>query len=473
MNKPKVGIITFGDSREPEWNKVFKSMTVPRHGLAVEMLNCMDIEVVSFDAPARSRDDINLQVDTLKSRGIDVFIAHTPCWTSPNLVVHGVQRMDMFTIMLGNRDMSTHGCVGLFGASGALAQIGQIHKRVRVDYTPEMFRERLYPLIMAATVKNQLKGSVMGHFGGRSIGIDTATFDPMGWRKQFGIDVEHIDQVEIIRRAEAVEQARVDTLRSWIEANAAEVQYNDDRLTREKFDFQLACYLATKDICREMGLQYTAIKCMPELSNSYVPQCMTATFLPDNYDGEEGQKDGIVMACEADADGALTQQILKIISGGAPTLFADVSHLDDENSIIYCVNCGALCAWYAGRSASAEENLSKITIKQSIRPGGGAISGFFAAPGPVQLARLYRVDGRYHMAIIPAEAITPDEETVEKFVAGRGPHQLPTLFAKVNFSFDRFLDAYGSNHISGVAGNYTDELIEVCRMLDIEPVVFS
>jgi L-fucose/D-arabinose isomerase len=473
MNKPKIGIITFGDNREPEWNKVFKGMTVPRHELAVKMLKSLPIELVSSTEPARSRDEINNQVDMLKAAGIDVFIAHTPCWTSPNLVVHGVQRMEMFTVMLGNRDMSTHGCVGLFGASGALSQIGQNHKRIRMDYTESMYREKLLPILRAAAVKNRLKGSVMGHFGGRSIGIDTATFDPMGWRKQFGVDVEHIDQVEILRRAELVPQERVDRMREWIEKGAKEVLYNDDKFTKEKFDFQLACYIATKDICKDSSLDFTAIKCMPELSNSYVPQCMTATFLPDNFDGEEGEKEGIVMACEADADGALTQQILKIVSGGKPTLFADVSHIDDSEKIVYCVNCGALCAWYAGRNDDPEKNLNQITIKQSIRPGGAAISGFFASPGPIQLARLYRVDGKYRMAIIPADAVTPNEETVEKFVEGRGPHQLPTLFAKVNFSVDDFVDEYGSNHISGVAGNYTDELVEVCKMLDIEPVVFS
>lgn len=473
MKRAQVGFITFGDNRDPEWNAVFKNMTVPRHEKAKELLKTLPVDVISHEVPARSREEINEQVDALKAAGIDVFIAHTPCWTSPNLVVHGIQRMGIFTIVLGNRDMSTHGCVGLFGASGALAQIGQEHKRIRLDYTAEMYRERMQPMIMAASVKNRLKGSVMGHFGGRSIGIDTATFDPMGWRKEFGVDVEHIDQVEIIRRAELVDQERIDAMRSWIEEHGREVLYNDAKLTKAKFDFQIACYIATKDMVKEFGLDFTAVKCMPELSNSYVPQCMTATFLPDLYDGEEGEKEGIVIACEADADGALTQQILKILSGGAPTFFADVSHIDDEKKIIYCVNCGALCSWYAGRSSKPEENLNKITFKQSIRPGGAAISSFFAAPGPMQLARLYRVDGKYRMAIVPAEAVTPSEETIEKFIEGRGPHQLPTLFAKVNFAVDEFVDEYGSNHISGVAGNYTKELVEVCRMLGVEPVVFE
>jgi L-fucose isomerase len=285
--------------------------------------------------------------------------------------------------------------------------------------------------------------------------------------------VEHIDQVEIIRRAETVDPERIGKLRSWIEEVAGSVAYNEEGMTREKFDFQLGCYLATKDICKEMGLDFAAVKCMPEISNSYVPQCMTACFLPDIYDGEEGRKDSTPTACEADGDGALTQQILKIVSGGQPTYFGDVSHIDDDAGIIYCVNCGAICTWYAGRSSDPAGNLKALEFKQSIRPGGGAISCGYAAPGPMQLARLYRKNGRYTMAIIPCEAITPDEKMIEQFVAARGVHQLPTLFAKIRFNADRLVAEYGSNHISGVAGHWERELVDACRILDIEPVVFE
>jgi L-fucose isomerase len=473
MKLPKIGLITFGDHRGPEWEKVFKNMTIPRHELARKTLATLPVDLVSFPEVARSRDEINAQVDELKAAGVELLVAHTPCWTSPNLVVHGVQRMGLNTIVLGNREMGTHGCVGLLGAGGALSQIGVRHRRIRLDYDATVYAKKLLPIIRAASAAARLHGSVFGYFGGRSIGIDTATFDPMGWKRQFGVDTEHIDQLEIIRLAETIAADRVDRLRTWIEQNAKEVLYNDGLFTKEKFDFQLACYLATKDICRQQGLDFTAVKCMPELSNNYVPQCMTAVFLPNDFDGDEGRKDATVMACEADGDGALTQQILKLISGGMPTFFADVSHIDDARSTIYCVNCGAVCAWYAGRHQSAEKNLGLITIKQSIRPGGGGISGFFAAPGPMQLARLYRVDGKYRMAIIPATAVAPDQATIDEFVEARGPHQLPALFAKVDIDLDAFVEEYGANHISGVAGHYVQELVEICRMLNVEPLVFA
>lgn len=469
---PRIGVITFGDSRDHEWKKVFQGHTEPRHRALVTALKGLQAEIISLPEVARSRDQINSQAETLRRQDIDLFIAHTPAWTTPNLVVHGVQQMDMYTLVLGNRDPGTHGSVGLFAASGALKQIGFRHYTMRTDYDTAAMQSVIMPRARAAMVQKRLKGSVFGYFGGRSIGIDTGQFDAMQWRTRFGVDMEHIDQVEIVRRAELVDPARIERMRLWLEQNAGDIAYDQDKLTREKLDFQLGCYIATKDIIAELGLDFTAVKCMPELSSHYVPQCMTAAFLPDTFDGEEGPKEGIVMACEADADGALTQQILKLVSGGKPTFFADTSHIDEERRTLYCVNCGGMCAWYAGRSDTAADNLKQIAIRPSIRPGGAGITYFVAAPGPMQLARLYRHGGRYRMAIITTEAFSPDQSVIEEFIQARGTHQLPTLFARIGFDVAEFVNEYASNHISGVAGSYQEELLAVCDLLDIEPVVF-
>lgn len=473
MSAPRVGIITFGDHRENTWKNVFGKITTAHHNNAVAALKELPIELIYRQEAARTRDQINEQVDFLRQQKAEILIAHTPCWTSPNLLLHGVQSCDLYTIMLGNRDPGSHGCVGLLGGAGALKQIDHPHSVVRGHYTKELFTERMLPLIRAISVKANLKRSVFGHFGGRSIGIDTATFDPMQWRALFGVDSEHIDQVEIIRMARQIDPARIEKMRTWMENNAKSVLYDDEKLTKEKLDFQIACYIATKEIIRQNNIDFAAIKCMPELSNFEVPQCLSQVFLGDSYDGDEGQKKPIPLACEADADGALTQQILQILSGDQPTLFADVSHIDNDRKVLYCVNCGAICAHYACRSQKPEENLAKIDFKRSIRPGGAAIGFFYGAPGQLQLARLYRKNGQYHMAIIPCEAIEPTQEMVDEFVKARGVHQLPTIFAKINFNIEEFTNTYASNHISGVVGNYEKELMEVCKLYGIVPEVFK
>lgn len=475
MEKPRVGLITFGDDRDDMWEKVFKNLSEPRHKELCEFLGSQDIELISSEDVARSRNQINSQVDSLLAAKVDVLVAHTPCWTSPNLVIHGVQRAGLPIALVTSKSPATHGMVGFFGAGGAMSQVNIPHLRVREDYGSKGMVEKLLPYLRAASAVNKLKGEVFGFFGGRSIGIDTGSFDPMQWRSLFGVDVEHIDQLEIIRRAELIvekDSERTDKMINWLEDNTKSVAYNDTVLTKERLAYQAACYLATKDIIEEKNLGFVAIKCMPDLSSNYVPQCLSAAILPSPFDAD-GAKASVSMACEADGDGALTMEILKHVAGGLPTLFGDLSHMDEEDNVLYLPNCGALSAWYAGRSNDPFQNLSQIELRPSLRPGGSSTVYFTAAPGPITLARLYRVSGQYKMAIIPGNAITLSQEKLDEFIEARGSHQLPTAFVKITGDIEEIVQEFGSNHISGVAGDVEQELIHFCKMKGITPVVFK
>jgi len=435
-------------------------------------METLPVELEAFPEVARSRDQIDRQVDQLKAAGVDVFIAHIPCWSSPNLVARGVQRIQRPTVLITSKSPATHGTVGLLGAAGALDQMGLSHIRIREDFGTPAMEEKLLPFIRAAGARARLQGEVFGLFGGRSLGIDTGTFDPMQWRRQFGVDVEHIDQLEIIRRAETVSPERAEKMTAWLAEHTGRIAYDEARLTPAKLSYQVRCYLATKDIIEEKGLDFVAVKCMPDLTDHYIPQCISAAFLPAPFDAE-GQKGVVSMACEADGDGALTMEILKHISGGQPVMFGDVSHLNDETRTMYVPNCGAMCAWYAGRSDDPGKTLHHVELRPSVRPAGGATVYFTAAPGPITLARLCRQAGHYRMVILPGEVIRPPEDELDAFIKARGKHQLPTAFVRTACAFDRFVEVFGSNHISGVAGSCAEALAHFCRLSDITPVVLD
>ena len=471
MTQPTVGLITFGDNRKHEWENYFRGLTEPRHQDAIAYLQSLPISLLTSEAVARFKQDIDAQVDALLAGGAEVLVAHVPCWTSPNLVVRGIQRAGLPVVLLGNKHPSTHSTVGLLGAGGTLGQIGYPHLRIRADFD-DALADKLMPYFRAAAAKKRLHGKVFGLFGGRSLGIDTGTFDPMQWKKLFGVDTEHIDQLEIIRRAETVSEEATATMMGWLSRMAGAVKYNNERFTPEKLAFQVRCYLATKEIIDDLGLDFVAIKCMPDMTTHYVPQCISAALLPGPYDAS-GDKQPLMMACEADGDAALTMEILKEVSGGKPVLFMDVSYIDDERQTFYFPNCGAFCSWYAARSDDPAENMRRVELRPANRPGGGAITYFTTAPGELTLARLYRVDGDYHMAIITGATVNISDEEYQAFVAARGTHQLPTAFLKMDVDVDRLLSTFGSNHILAVDGRYSLELAHFCQMLGIQPVFFN
>ena len=469
MTKPRVALMTFGDEREFEYNKLYKNHTEPRHELAIKKLEEYGFEVVTSGGIARTKPQISEQVEYIKQHGADALVAHVPCWVSPNMVCRGIELLGLPTILVANDSPSTHATVGLLGAGGALDQIGYDHLRIRKEWDcpdQSQFEKKLVPLVRAAAAKNAIKGTTFGLFGGRSLGIDTGTIDPMQWRQLFGVDTEHVDQSEILRRAPLVAEERVAKMLHFFENNAKAIKYDEEKLTPFKLDYQIRCYLATKDIVEEKGLDFVALKCMPDMTVHHVAQCLSAAFLPSNFDGE-GAKKVTPTACEADADAALTCEMLKILSGGTPTWFADVSHIDMEAKTIYFPNCGGMCAWYAARSEKPEENMANIELKFANRPAGGASTFFWAAPGPVTLARLTRRAGRYVMTVFPGQMRIPSDEELDRWIKARGVHQLPTAYIDVDIDLDKMVDTFGSNHMAAVAGNCVDEVVRLCDLYGI------
>lgn len=471
---PKVGMITFSDPREHEYTCLYEEKTKVRHEKAAAYLKELGLEVFYFDTPARSPQEIDRQTEKLKEQKVEAFIADIPCWTWPNLVVRGVVNMNLPTVLLANADPSTHATVGLLGAGGALNQIGYHHLRIQAEFDdchPNLFDTKMMPYLRAASAVKRLEGTIFGMFGGRSLGIDTGSIDPMQWRKLFHVDVDHIDHEEIIRRAEAVEPQRIEKAFTWLTQSVGEVRY-DEKLTEERLRYQIACYLATKDIIKERNLSFGAIKCMPDLTNFRAPQCISTALLNGGY-GEEGSFDPFPFACEADADGALTMELLKLVSQGKPTMFADVSHIGYEEKLIYLPNCGSMCTYYAGRHCDGCKNMKNIQLRRANRPSGGAVTFTVPSEGPMTMARLCRMDGKYYMFIIETEFVTPAKEIMDAFVKARGVHQLPVAFMKADFDIEHFVDVFNANHISGVEGRYRKELENVCQMLGIEPIVIG
>jgi len=474
MNPPKIGLMTFGDARDHEWAKLFQGLTEPRHQKAVDYFKQQPVELVCFDDAARKMDEIDGQADELRAAGVEALVAHVPCWVSPNMVLRGVQRVNLPTILLSNKEPGTHGSVGLFGAAGALDQIGFAHHRVRENFTgedPQAIADKALPFLRAASAVARLRGRNFGMFGGRSLGIDTGTFDPMQWRSLFGVDAEHIDQLEIIRRAEEIPEETTRKTMDWLTEHIGKIGWDDKGLVPEKLAHQVRCYLATKQIIKEQNLDFVAVKCMPDLTNHYVPQCLSAALLPGPYDAD-GKKDTTVMACEADADAALTSEIMKLVSGGLPTMFADVSYIHDDSNTFYLPNCGGMCTWFAARSNSPAENLKRVNIMPAIRPGGGGTTYLTCAPGPLTVGRLYRKAGKYTLAIFQGEAIELPKEEYDAFVAARGAHQLPTAFVKTDVDIEAFVKEFASNHICAVPGVWVKEMEHVCSLLGIRVVVF-
>lgn len=143
---------------------------------------------------------------------------------------------------------------------------------------------------------------------------------------QFGIDVDHVDQMELVRRAEREVAAgtRVDAALAYLKQHVGKIHWTAAdatfRLTEDLLKKQLGMYYGAIDLIEEFGYDFCGIKGQRELTEHYATADVAEAFLNDPYHPDGTPKPSIVCSTEADSDAALesigVQLFDHIIVGG-------------------------------------------------------------------------------------------------------------------------------------------------------------
>jgi L-fucose isomerase len=397
----------------------------------------------------------------------DLTIVNIPVWAFPHFTMLAARETPGPLLLFSNVDPQYPGMVGMLAAAGALDQIGRVYSRAWGDIDDGPVRAKLVAAIAAGAAVSGLRGSTFGRIGGRPMGMYTAVSNPDQWMRQFGVDVEEVDQWELVRRAPEIDGTKVTRAREWLEQHSAGVHYDGDQLTPDLLERQIRSYYVMRDLIDEWNLDFCGIKAQPELTNHFCTMDVTEAFLNDPYDWD-GPKASIVCSTEADMDAALTMEILRRLSG-TPVLFADVRHHHADLDIWDLCNSGQHATWFAARSDDPAENLRHVHLypEEFYFPAGGASVHHLAAPGEFTFARLTRLDGRYRMHVLRGTFETFDDETNERLM-NASTYVWPHAFARFDADVAEVLGRYGSNHIHAIPGDHVDALRNVCRLLNVD-----
>jgi L-fucose isomerase len=414
-------------------------------------------EVVESDVLDSSQAVIAFAKKTM-IESVSALIVHLPTWADPIFTIKLQNILSLPILILGNDRPETSSMVGILGAGGALDQIGRYHFRI-FEHKSQESRGRVIAFIRAAGALTSLKGQTLGLFGGRSLGIFTAGADPAQWQRLFGVDIEIVDQLEIVQKAESLDPDEVKRHLDWLTSRLGSIEFLDP-FTSKAFERQIRSYLATQNLMKEHGFDFIGVKCQPELSEGYVTQCVAHMLMNGNEDAD-GSKPAVVHVCESDADGALTMQILQLLSGGNPTGLLDVRWFDRHKGIWTLANCGAMAATFFATEQDPS-GFSQVNAKpHAFGKGGGGAYPAVASSQPVTLARLCRKNGEYWMAIISGEALSRPIQELSKTT-----EVFPQAFIRTSAGND-FIETFGSNHIHILAGEWVNELEAFCRLSGI------
>lgn len=461
---PKIGIIGFSDG-EPEVHEDLKSIVQAQVTAIVNALKKNGtVGIVEASELVASVSAAKDMANEMLKDDVDGVIFSFGVFSFPNFSAIAAESLNKKPILLmANLNPEWPGMVSMLASGGALNQLGIDHFRAAGDINDKAVMDKVLRFSKCAYAVNSIKGSTYGLVGGRSLGMYSATVSMQDWQKKFGVDVEHIDQSEIVRLAETIDQSTVDKAFNWLEEHTKAIKYDGKQLTPEKLKTQIRHYEATKKIVEEHHLDFLGVKCHYEMSRHYCTQCLSAAFMNDPYDWN-GPKRPVVCACEADGDAALTMQMLKYLAN-TPVLFMDVRHWDSKHGVMVFCNCGSESTYYATGTDDYQKNLSKVTLYPAldIYSGGGCHVNLMTHAGLMTIARLCRRNGKYRMTMFTAEVVELEEEIMKETT-----EEWPHVFAKLPFDHEIFLDQFDANHCHAVYGDHIEELKMLCEMLDID-----
>jgi L-fucose isomerase-like protein len=222
----------------------------------------------------------------------------------------------------------------------------------------------------------------------------------------------------------------------------------DKGVTNQMLQKSTGLYLGIKKLIDEHELNAINVKCQFELSQEYgCISCIPSSLLADENE--------VVSGCEGDIPLTVTMAIFKYLTG-EPANFGDVLEIEDNEIVIS--SCG-----YAVFSQAHPDD--KKIIRDIGYPGfTGPICSFTAKEGEITYARLVERQGKYYLYMGTGEGLRSE----------RRQQRMPALRVRLNtHDGDRFWEHLNSHHYAFAYGNLKEELIELSRQLDVEPVVLD
>jgi len=437
MEKGKVGVMALSLAQER------KDLAAKFYRLALEKLKTFnEIDIVEIEKLCLNTPEVVSAVRILENKKVDCILMIVGTWIKAPMVTTAAQYATKPLILWGIADEQAFSLVGAAIAHGSLDELGISHKYLYGKPDEDKVLKEIIQFVRAVRAVSHLRGSTLGIFGGRSMGMYTAMVDPSQVKRIFGVEIEHVDQWRIILEAKEIPQVQVEGVHSWILNNYGRVEPNKDIMERS-----IRVYLALKKIKEQEDLDFLAVKCQPELIENYASACLANSLLID---------EGIISSCECDINAALTMKILHNLSNSA-VLFGDLNAIYREEKAVRLVNCGSAPTTLAKSRKSVNWALQYPNMGR----GGGATTVFWTKDGPVTLARLFRIKGEYVLQIAAGKSI---EQPRERLAEAR--EKWPQAYIKLyTDDMEKFIQTCRSNHMHMTYGNYVKELKEIAQIL--------
>lgn len=309
--------------------------------------------------------------------------------------------------------------------------------------------KKIASYLAACCAKKALRSARVGTMGYRDMLLYGTQYEGNSMRGQIGVEVEPFEMLEMVQNLDKLDAAEVAEGVKFVKENWVFKKPCDDSVIENGVKYALAIGMKIKERGWE-AITLIDVDGMKKLMG--FPPAMVFMLLEHYY--------GVLTVPENDCMGAVTQLIMKYLSGqlvpymeyyeffeksmliGVPD-FVPKSVTDGDVTV--------LPAAFGLLNASLL-NVSKVKT------------------GYVTCARLYYLHGKYKMHVYTAEATTPP--AWNEYGWDDPAPQLPSLeVTPDSCTVEEFAERVASQHVIVTYGDYTEEIKDFCKMMDIELVM--
>ncbi len=398
--------------------------------------------------------------EKFRREGVDITLTVTPCWC------YGSETMDMdphtIKAVWGFNGTERPGAVYLASVLATHAQKGlpafgiyghEVQDVNDVDNIPDDVAEKLLRFGRAAVAAATMRGKSYLQIGSVTMGIGGSIMDQAFMEDYFGMRVESVDEVEILRRMEEGIYNKEDYEKAleWTKKHCREgrddnpdfVKFSPEQKEKQ-WEFTVKMYLIIRDLIagsdrlpeqfKEEASGHNAIAAGFQGQRQWTdhwPNCDYPEALLNSTFDFEGAREPYILATENDILNGMGMLFMKLLTNRAQ-IFADVrtywspeatkrvagyefeGKAKENGGIIHLLNSGAACLDACGEATDAagnhlmkrwwevtDEDIEKMTAATSWCEagfdnfrGGGFSSHFVTrAEMPVTMIRLNLVRG--------------------------------------------------------------------------------
>jgi L-fucose isomerase-like protein len=439
-NKPasRLGVLVIGRKRpgfDQQWNAIMRQRTAAA-------LQRMGYDCIRADLAVIDDDTIIAALAQIRAAGVDALVVLQPSLGNGQLAMTVAQQWpDPIVLWATPERPEGETCSSCsLVAQHLWASVFRLARHpfeiVCGDPDDAALQQSLTRAIDVCRAAARLRTTKLGLIGTHAPGFLAMQADMFALRRQLGVQLHELSLVQFIDRCREIAQADVQC--DVEKVQSLNLPMRD--VTPDDFALNSRFYLAMKQLIAEERLDALALQCWPELPNFGQWPYLALSRLAD---------EGVAVSMEGDADGALTCHAAQLMNLGSGFITDWLEH--DDESIFF---------WHAGTMPLGMMQQPTLARHFNIvRPL--VVDGEMRRDEPVTVARLWRVDDRYHLTAFEGVTIAPKRK-----ITGNIAH-VRVHGGAVRRRFVDLCHAGMPHHPVVFYGHHTDAFRRLSRALNI------